>query len=244
MPPRAMFRRAVPAVMRFAFAALVLQPAIAAGQTQPDRYVAPSNETVTTTTRLEQKFGGSSYKIIQVQNKSTVPIQVYSVTLLNCANIRQDCNEPVTVNVRVAPGRQELLYRVEPCDAEMTFSFRYTIEWRADTAGVVAPGSGSGANVASIVRLRVEPDSLLMRVGQRVALHEQVHVIGLDVHGNAVGPVQAYGVQLVASPIVTIEADTITARSVGRSAIEFQITSSRPPLTVKLPIIVSGDGPQ
>ena len=242
MPPRAMFRRAVPAVMRFAFAALVLQPAIAAGQTQPDRYVAPSNETVTTTTRLEQKFGGSSYKIIQVQNKSTVPIQVYSVTLLNCANIRQDCNEAITVNVRVAPGRQELLYRVEPCDAEMTFSFRYTIEWRADTAGVVAPGSG--ANAASIVRLRVKPDSLLMRVGQRVALHGQVHVIGLDAQGNVVGPVQAYGVQLIASPIATIEADTITARSVGRSAIEFQITSSRPPLTVKLPIIVSGDGPQ
>jgi hypothetical protein len=240
---RIVFRMGVSSAMPLTVAALVLGSAPASAQSQPAKYVAPSNETVTTTTLLLQKFGGSPFKEIRVQNASSVPIVVYSLTLLNCVNIRQDCDEPAAVSVRVAPGTHELLYRVEPCDAQVNFSFRYTMEWRADTAGVTAPSGIGAANSGQIARLRVEPESLFMHVGQRLALHQQVRVIGLDLQGNIVGPVQSYNVQFATSPVATINADTVIAQSVGRAMIGFHVTSLAPPLTVTLPIIVSGDTP-
>ncbi len=137
------YRRPTQPASRIAVAcavvALIVPSVAASAQSKPAKYVAPSNETVTTTTLLLQKFGGSPYKEIRVQNASTVPIVVYDVTLLRCVNIRQDCDEPSSINVRVTPGKQELLYRVEPCDAQVNFSFRYTIDWRADTTGVAKP---------------------------------------------------------------------------------------------------------
>ena len=236
MQARSAFRIALLCVI----APLALPLAVASAQQKPAKYVAPSNETVTTTTLLLQKFGGSPFKEIRVQNASSVPIVVYSLTLLNCVNIRQDCDEPAAVSVRVAPGTHELLYRVEPCDAQVNFSFRYTMEWRADTAGVAAPSGTGAASPGQIARLRVEPESLMLHVGQRIALHQQVRVIGLDLQGNIVAPVQSYTVQFATSPVATINADTVIAQSVGRAIIEFHVTSVTPPLTVRLPIIVSG----
>ena len=229
--------------MLLAVTMVATAPSIASAQGQPAHSVAPSDETVTATTMLLEKFGGSPYKEIRVQNASTVPIVVTSVTLLSCVNIRQDCNEPAALNVHVAPATHETIYRVEPCDGEVNFSFQYTMQWHADAAAGTGETGAAAANSRAIVRLRVEPDSLVMRIGQRVTLHQQVSVTGVDAEGNAVGPVQSYTVQFATSPVAAIAGDTVVAQSAGRTTIEFHVTSMTPPLTVTLPIVVLGDTP-
>ena len=68
-----------------------------------------------------------------MQNASTTPVRVYTVTLSGCVNIREECDQADSVNVHVAPGDRKPLHRVDPCDDELKFSFRYTMEWRSDT---------------------------------------------------------------------------------------------------------------
>lgn len=114
-------------------ALLLLTPGLASAQASHPTYIAPTNETVTTTTRLAQNFGGSPYKEIWVQNASTVPVRVYTVTLSSCVNVREECGQADSVHVHLAPGDRKFLHRVDPCDGELKFSFQYTMEWRADS---------------------------------------------------------------------------------------------------------------
>lgn len=90
-------------------------------------YVAPSNESISTST--EESRGDVASHSIWVTNGSTVPIVVYSVTLRGCENVRQSC-EPRSLDLRVEPGTRALLTRVDPKVSNSGFMYRYTFAWR------------------------------------------------------------------------------------------------------------------
>lgn len=90
-------------------------------------YVAPSLDTVITS--LEQGRSDPPSQIIWVENRSTVPVTVYSVALRDCQNVRQVC-EPRPVDVTLAGGQKRVVMRIEPRSANQGFSFRYSFAWR------------------------------------------------------------------------------------------------------------------
>lgn len=142
-------RHLAPASMRHAFAVLAglaglaglgLMPNGAAAQ----RYVAPTRETVFSTTQESQ--GDAPVHLIYVENRSTVPVTVFSVSLSRCENVRQQCY-PRPVRIRVQPGRRELATRVEPANRALGFTYFFGFGWNADSAGVAALATlASGGN--------------------------------------------------------------------------------------------------
>ena len=185
-----------------------------AGAPSSERYVAPSQITVRAST--EQAHAPRIGHTVYVENTSTVPIIVTSVTLRNCENIRGVCDAPTPINVRVKPGQREVIKRIDPRNEGMGFNYRLAWAWRAESEGAAIAavlgdaGVGSSAPpetvgqresvvptrndpylqsveiravVAAGGRLRVEPDSIEMRVGEsrsigdfRIALYDSAGV--------------------------------------------------------------------
>jgi hypothetical protein len=113
----------------------ILGSGVAVSPLVAQKYVAPTNETIST--RIEEGYGSRPSQVIWVYNGSTVSIDVFSVTLRSCENVRQDC-APRPLRLHLRPGHSEVLDRVEPQDPEKGFSFRYTFGWRADSAEMAA----------------------------------------------------------------------------------------------------------
>ena len=104
-------------------------------------YVAPTSETVYSGYEEMQAHPG---QVMYVENRSSVPIQVYSVTLRSCTNIKQTC-EVRPVNIRVGPNGHEVILRIEPEDPEKAYDFSASYAWRADSAPKAALGALSTA---------------------------------------------------------------------------------------------------
>lgn len=94
-------------------------------------YVAPSTETIVT--GMEEGRGPTPSQSIWVENRSTEPVTVYSVTLRACENVRQPC-EPRPMDVRLAAGERRTVLRVQPRLETRGFSFAYTFAWRPTKA--------------------------------------------------------------------------------------------------------------
>ena len=62
--------------------ALLLAAAAAAPAAAQSRYVAPTSESIISTT--EPGYGDSPAQLIYGENRSTVPVTVFSVTLTQC----------------------------------------------------------------------------------------------------------------------------------------------------------------
>jgi hypothetical protein len=115
--------------------AVAAVPAVATAQNRGKQFIAPTTATVTTD--IQEGFGSTPSQIIWIRNSSTVPIHVYSVTLRDCENIREDCS-PLPLNLHVGPGDHRELRRVNPRDANAAFSFRFSFGWQADSTAMEA----------------------------------------------------------------------------------------------------------
>jgi hypothetical protein len=142
-----------PLLILLAAAPALLAAAGAAAQTS---YVAATRATVFSTTEEHQADPPSH--LIYVENRSTVPVTVFSVSLSGCENVRESCwAKPVTIHV--APGRRELVLRVNPKDPANGFSYRFGFSWHADSSTVAplamlaaAGDSSARARLAAIQR--------------------------------------------------------------------------------------------
>jgi hypothetical protein len=116
-------------------ASLALLLAIACAPASQHAYVAPSRATIISTT--EETQGPPARHVIYIENRSTVPVTVFSVSLSGCENVKQQCS-PHPVKIRVAPGQREVAIRVEPVNAEQGFGYHFGFSWNADSAGMNA----------------------------------------------------------------------------------------------------------
>ena len=101
-------------------------------------YVAPTEQTVFT---VAEEITSVPGQIIYVENRSSVPVTVYSVTLRECENIKTGCSGPRALNLHLTPDSRAVLARVEPANAQKSFNFRYTFGWRADSSTTAALGA-------------------------------------------------------------------------------------------------------
>ena len=114
-------------------------------------YVAPTQQTVYTAVEETPMASG---QIVYVENRSSVPVTVYSVTLRDCENVKGGCNGPRPLNLVIRPAARASLIRVEPANAANAFSFHYTFGWRADSSTTAALGAlATGGDSTSQQRL-------------------------------------------------------------------------------------------
>jgi hypothetical protein len=99
-------------------------------------YVAPTRETVFA--KLEAASGPEEAGLIWVENRSTVPITVTSVTLHGCDNIRQACDQPNRMNAKLEPESRKMVMRVAKKTAAEGYTLSYTFAWAADSSSTVA----------------------------------------------------------------------------------------------------------
>lgn len=98
-------------------------------------YVAPTAQTIVSTT--EERQGDPPVHLIFVENHSTVPVTVFSVSLSGCENVKQQC-APRPVSIRLGPGARQIATRVEPANRDRAFGYRFGFGWHADSARIGA----------------------------------------------------------------------------------------------------------
>jgi hypothetical protein len=111
-------------------------------------YVAPNDQTIVAST--EEAQGTSIAHTIYITNLSTVPVRVYSVSLRSCENVKQQCDSPQKLDIRVRPGGRAFIARVEPRTRDLGFSYRYGYSWREDS-------SSTKAMISTLAAAGVEP---------------------------------------------------------------------------------------
>jgi len=92
-------------------------------------YLAPSNDTITTTT--EEGMGSTPVHNIYVINGSTVPIIVFGVALRDCENVKQQC-EPSSTNIKIDGGARRPRVHVGPRNTQQGFSYHFSYSWRPE----------------------------------------------------------------------------------------------------------------
>ena len=123
-------------------------------------YIAPTPQTIVS--RTVEPQGDQTAHTIYVENRSTVPVTVWSVTLTGCENVKQTCG-PRRVNLRVPPRGQVMAMRVEPDSPIRGFGYRFGFSWRADSAhaGALAERARAGDSRSMVVlEARRRADSL------------------------------------------------------------------------------------
>lgn len=110
-------------------------------------FVAPTLETIVSST--EERAGDPPMHLLQVENRSTVPVVVFSASLTNCENVKDSC-APHPMNVRLGPGAKQTILRATPASPERGFSYRFHFSWRADSsdAKALAALAASGSQPA------------------------------------------------------------------------------------------------
>jgi hypothetical protein len=84
-----------------------------------------------------EEIATSPGQLVYVNNRSSVPVTVYSVTLRECQNVKQSCGvRPVNLHIN-AGGRVQIL-RVEPSNPQNALTYRYSFGWRADSSTAAA----------------------------------------------------------------------------------------------------------
>ena len=116
-----------PARATLAASALCALGALGCASAAQRIYVAPSAENVVA--GVEEGRGPNPSQSIWVENRSTEPVTVYSVTLRSCENVRQPC-EPRPMDLRLAAGQRRTVLRVQPRLENRGFSFGFSFAWR------------------------------------------------------------------------------------------------------------------
>jgi hypothetical protein len=137
-----------------------------------------------------------------------------------------------------------LLARNGVAEAQQTLTRRDQAIAEENAAGTGQDLMLAPADVAAlgtrVARLRFEPDSVVLHVGQAFLMH-QVHLIAYDSTGAVLGRVRGYQWRIPAGPLSVQRPDTVTALRAGRTAAEFQLVAPAPQMRASLPIIVTPD---
>ncbi len=116
--------------------AVVLAVDACASSSTTRAYVAPTRETVLA--KLEAADGPEEAGHVVVENHSTVPITVTSVTLHRCENIKQECEISTHMDLKLDADSRKMVMRVQRKLSNQGYSVSYTFTWTADSNSTVA----------------------------------------------------------------------------------------------------------
>ena len=184
-------------------------------------YVAPSNHNVYAT--VEEPLGTPRQRITYVQNRSTVPVVVYSIMLTSCSNVRERCDSPMTTNVVVPAGQRKEILRVQPGTRGGSFTYRMAWRWRPEkgteaTLASIAEGPPASATADSAAAERAET----ARRAAAALVDKQLQLADI----NALGPRVAYA--LVEPDSLRLQVgDTVSLGRIRVRMILFDSTGQR-----------------
>jgi hypothetical protein len=245
IPPRSV--RLVPASQILAAAVVLLGGCSAP---TPRRYVAPTSETIVSTT---EERGDPPAHLIFVENRSSVPVKVFRVTLSSCQNVKLRCSTR-PVSIWIQPGHRQLVIRVEPGTLQRGFSYRFGFSWNTDSPsarGAPAPsGDERRIDVLQLVdsimhraregpreltrddfaalagratTLRVHPESLVLAPGERASI-DRVQLFLADSRGVVLGRTRWVRWRVVDSNAVQfLPPEDIVARAPGRATVRVRL---------------------
>ncbi|HEY7769763.1 hypothetical protein [Longimicrobium sp.] len=101
----------------------------------PPAHIPATGETVRT--RLEAGNDGRIQYVV-VENRSTVPITVTSVSLRECLNIKSRC-EVYRLREPVPPGSTRRVFTVRADNPEGEHRFRYGFSWESEESTPTQP---------------------------------------------------------------------------------------------------------
>ena len=113
--------------LRFALCAFLL----ACAPATQHAYIAPSVDTIVSTTEVHE--ANPPAHLIYIENHSTVPVEVFSIRLTDCQNVREQCG-PRNTHLRVPAGNRVIAVRVEPESKERGFYYRFGFSWHEDSS--------------------------------------------------------------------------------------------------------------
>ena len=204
--------------------------------------VPPTPKTVFTT--VDRMLTGPAH-LVFVENRSSVPVTVYRFTLRDCKNVKGPCAVR-PLDLRVAPGARVQMARVDPSDRDKPFTYHYAFDWRTDSAAVtvVTLGPVELASAASEAgSLRPEPDSLVIRVGDRVPI-DTIRVYLTGARNEIVGRVRMLEWQLPSGAAALAPPDSVIGRTPGRSSLQLKLPDDVLPdraalhAPIQVPIVV------
>jgi len=146
-------------MIRKVFLVALIAGAGCAGHQLAQTYVAPTDQTIVTST--EEAQGTAPAHTVYVSNLSTVPVTVNSFTIRQCENIKQHCDSPQKRELHLKPGSRTFLGRIEPRDSDRGFGYALTFSWRAD--------SSSAKAISTLADAGVEPARVELASIQRAA---------------------------------------------------------------------------
>src|SRR5947207_13454183 len=91
-------------------------------------YIAPSFDTIVSTTEVHE--ANPAAHLIYIENHSTVPVEVFSIRLTDCQNIREQCG-PRNTHLRAPAGNRGTAARGEPERKAPGGDYRFGCSWRA-----------------------------------------------------------------------------------------------------------------
>lgn len=65
-----------------------------------------------------------------MRNTTACAIRVTSITLVQCLNVRSDCDIPIRLDVTITAGEERTVYTVRYTSADQPTSVRYTYDWK------------------------------------------------------------------------------------------------------------------
>ncbi len=180
--------------------------------------------------------GRDGARSVQVDNRSSEPIVVSSVTLVRCQNVRDRCGQTTVEATVRAQSRSEVL-RVEPADRGKPMSFGVSYVWHRARAVADSTAAGSPAPVSmlngdgdlshdmvislgrGVVALRADPDTIVMSRGSFM-LVSQFRVLAIGPKGETIGRVR--GDMMVGidpgTAAILVKPDSIKAVATGTRA--------------------------
>jgi hypothetical protein len=164
---------------------------------------------------------------IWIENKSTDTVSILTLTLHECRNIRQPCDVPIPIKVKLAPNERRHVLRVLRNASGSAANMTYSYEWSAD--GAVRRGINSletqlrPSDIAKlgdkIAFLKADPDSVVVERGG-VLVASQLHILALGPQHEMLGEFRgSFDFRIFAGTVKLIPPDTLIGIAAGRAVL-------------------------
>jgi hypothetical protein len=170
-------------------------------------YIAPTFDTIVSST--EVRSDNPPVHSLVVENRSTVPVIVFSASLTDCENVRDSCT-PHPMNVHVGPGQKQIILRAMPTSTERGFSYRFHFSWRADSSDARALSAlAASGNSDAQLRLVDQQRGDSVRRAAAAAGYVELSRDDYAALGSRVAALRAVSDSFVLAPGQTMRVDDI-----------------------------------
>jgi len=161
-------------------------------------YIAPSHETVVSTTEVHDAYP-VSYTIF-VENHSTVPVRVFSIQLTDCQNVREQCGAR-KMDVRLGPDERQMVVRIEAQNPARGLYYRFGFSWHEDSSTTAALNALAQSGDASArVRLAAMQHADSLRKAETGPHYNELSRTDFPALASRVAGMRAYPESLVVEP--------------------------------------------